>query len=551
MRADLVVRGRVATLAGDDGPGWVDALAIAHGRVIAAGRMDDVASLVGPRTEILDLGPDRAAIPGLTDSHLHLSIAALAASRVQLEGATSPDELVARVAAGARATSGDDAWVLGSGWSPDALGRWPTARDLDAAAPGRRVALWAHDHHSLLVSARVLRDAGIDAIAGDPPGGVILRDGHGRATGVLQESAAGLAGRLVPPDDAAAIATAVRAYGRSLLGHGIVAVHDPGPLHVTAGLGPAIEAYRDLAARGELPVRVHACVREAQLDAAAAAGLRSGGPLGPDPRSRLRTGWLKLFADGSLGSRTAALLEPMEPGPGGSRPAGDPHGVWTTPPAELAALVARAAGQGIASMIHAIGDAAVRGALDALALTAGRVPVPPRVEHVQLLHELDTGRFAALGVTASVQPVHVRTDAPVARAVWGARADTRAYPYGALARAGARICFGSDAPVEDADPWPGIAIAVTRRSGAWAPDVPALGPAQAMPLWRAIRAAALDPALAASEADRGRLVPGFRADLVVLDAAALREPVVPGGPLETCRPRLVLVDGEVVAGTDA
>lgn len=551
MRAELVVRGRIASLAGSEGPGWVEAVAIGGGRIVAAGAAADVAALVGPSARMLDLGPDRVVLPGLTDSHLHLALAALNTTRIQLEGCASPGDLVARVAAGTRLVPAEDAWVLGSGWSPDVLGRWPASADLEAATPGRRIALWAHDHHSLLVSARVLEEAGIDADTPDPDGGVILRDADGTPTGVLQESATSLAGRLVPIDDATAIAEAVGTYARSLLAHGIVAVHDPGPLHATADLGPAIAAYRALAADGALAIRVHACLREPQLLAAAQAELRSGGPLGPDPRGRLHVGWLKLFADGALGSRTAALLDPMEPAADGDRPADDKLGVWATQPRVLAALVARAAGQGIASMIHAIGDAAVRAALDSLASSVGRVPLPPRIEHVQLIHELDVGRFAALGIAASVQPVHVRSDALVARAVWGARADTRAYPYGALTRAGATVCFGSDAPVEDADPWPGLAIAVTRRAGTWGSDVPALGPGQAMPLWRAVRAAALDPAVAAGETDRGRLVPGARADLVVVDAGVVREPVLPGGALERCRPLLVFLDGEVVAGTDA
>jgi predicted amidohydrolase YtcJ len=544
MAAELVIEGRIATLRGDAGPGWVESIAIRGGRVVASGTVADVGAAAGTGARRLRLGPDEVALPGLTDAHLHLATAALAATRVDLEGSSSIDALVGSVAARVAGAPEPTGWILGQGWSPDRLGRWPTADDLEAVAPSRRVALWAHDHHSLLVSRRVLADAGIDEATPDPPGGVLLRDPDGRPTGVLQERAAGLAASLVPVDDAPAIAAAVRCYARHLLALGVVAVHDPGPLHAPPGLGPAMEAYASLATAGALDLRLHACLRESQLDAAAASGLRSGGPLGPDPLHRLRVGWLKLFADGSLGSRTAALLDPLEPGvaPGG-------HGVRTTSPTALAALVRRAADQGLATMIHAIGDAAVRGALTALGegREAGRLL--PRIEHVQLLHPDDAPRFRALGVAASVQPVHVRNDVDAAREAWGDRADLRGYPYALLDRAGALLCFGSDAPVEAPDPWPGIAIAVTRRSGDWPTGTRPLGPEQGIGLWRALRAATVDPALVAGETDRGRLVPGARADLVVVPSAAVVEPVEPGGALERCRPRLVLVDGAIVAGT--
>jgi predicted amidohydrolase YtcJ len=172
----------------------------------------------------------------------------------------------------------------------------------------------------------------------------------------------------------------------------------------------------------------------------------------------------------------------------------------------------------------------------------------PRVEHAQLIHPDDVGRFARLGIAASMQPVHLRSDAAQARRFWGERAETRAFPIGALAASGAVIAFGTDAPVEPFDPWPGIACAVTRAAPSWPPGTPALGPAAAIPLWRAIRAACLDPAITAGEADRGRLTTGHRADVVVLPAAAVAEPVEVGGALWNARPRLVLVDGEVAAG---
>ena len=219
-----------------------------------------------------------------------------------------------------------------------------------------------------------------------------------------------------------------------------------------------------------------------------------------------------------------------------------------TPPNALIALAGRAFGAGIATQVHAIGDAAVRAALDALAPTAGATALMPRVEHAQLVAPADVPRFAALGIAASVQPVHLRSDAASARRLWGDRAERNAYAYGALTGSAAVVAFGTDAPIEPPDPWPGIACAVTRAAPTWPAGTPPFGLPNAVGLWRAIRAACVDPAVSAGEHDRGRLVAGCRADVVVIAAAAVAEPVEAGGALWHARPRLVLVDGVVASG---
>ena len=546
--AGTLITGRIATLAGRHGPGWVEAIAIEDGRVTASGRLAEVESALAPDARRLRLAPDEVAIPGLTDAHLHLAEAALARRRVDVEGARSIGDVIESVRAAAEARPEGATWIEGAGWDPDLVGRWPTADDLEVAAPGRLAALWAHDHHALLVSAAVLAAAGIDDDVPDPDGGVIRRDEDGRATGVLHETAVRLVASLIPPSGSADLVDALEPLVRELVGLGVVAVHDPGGLSERRDLGGSIGAYRDLAAAGRLGLRVHACIRVEQLDSAGAERLRSGGPLGPDPLGRLRMGWLKTFADGSLGSRTAALLRPLERVPGEPLPPNDGYGVWLVPPEQLCAQADRAAAMGITTQIHGIGDAAVRAALDALAPTAGRTALMPRVEHAQLVHPEDIPRFAALGIAASMQPIHVRSDAGKARRLWGARAEAWAYPFAALDRAGAVIAFGTDAPVEQVDPWPGLACAVTRSSPEWPEDMPPFGPQNALDLWRALRASCVDAAITAGEADRGRLVTGQRADLVVIPAAAVDEPVEIDGPLWHARPRLVLVDGEVVAG---
>ena len=541
-QADLVIEGRIATLADEEGFGWVEAIAIRTGRVVATGSRAAVEGAVGPRTRRMRLAPDEAAIPGLSDAHLHLAEGGLSADRIDLTSSSSLEAGLA-VIADAHAALPPDRWLEGHGWDSDRWGGWPTAEALERVAPGRRVAIWAHDHHALWTSPAALRAAAVDDATPDPPGGVIRRD---RATpnGLLHENATRLVTRHVPaptPDD---LEQAIEALAARLVALGVVAVHDPGALSLQTGLGAAFEAYRRLADRQGLPLRVHVAVREEQLAAARDAALRSGDAIG-DPAGRVRFGWLKLFADGTLGSRTAALLDPIEPEPDRELPPGTERGVFTTSPETLAELARAAADAGIATKIHAIGDAAVRAALDALAPTVGRTKLVPRVEHVQLVAAPDVRRFGGTGVAASVQPVHLRADADNARRLWGARAERLGYPWAALLRSGALLGFGTDAPVESIDPWPGLAMAVTRTSPEWRGKTEPFGGHNGVSLAQALRAACAAPAAMAAETDRGRLGAGHRADVVVIPAAALTEPVAFDGPLGTVRPRLVFVDGEV------
>ncbi len=546
MPLDALVTGRIATLAGRAGFGWVEAIGIRAGRIAFAGSEIELETRADPFTRRITLEPDEVAIPGLTDAHLHLAQAARAWRQVDLSDAATLEIGLARVAAAHEAQHDRDAWLDGHGWDADRWGRWPTADDLERAAPGRRVMLWAHDHHALLASPAALRAGGVSATTPDPAGGAIRRAADGSPEGVLYETATRLVSVHPPQPDQAELERGIATVGAELLAMGLVACHDPGALAPDPDLAFSHPAYTHLAETGRLPVRVHVSLRDDALETAIARGLRSGTPLGADPHGRARVGWQKCFADGSMGSRTAALLADIEPEPDQPLPPERRRGVWIRPPAELAAATARAAEAGIATQIHAIGDAAVRAALDALVPTAKTVPLMPRIEHVQLVHPEDLVRFAAGGVAASVQPVHVGSDAVMARRLWGDRAETIGYPWASIARTGAVLAFGTDAPIEPFDPWPGIALAVRREDLRWPAGTPAFGPAESLPLDRAIRAACLDPALSARETDRGRLMPGHRADVVVLDAHVVEDPVEPGGALATARPTMVLMDGEVV-----
>ena len=545
MPLDALVTGRIATLAGDTGFGWVEAIGIRDGRIAFAGSEVDLETRADPHTERFVLEPDEVAIPGLTDAHLHLAQAALAVHQVDLEDAPTLEAGLARLREGHARLRDEDAWLEGHGWDADRWGGWPTADDLERAAPGRRATIWAHDHHALWASHAALRAAGLDGTTEDPPGGVIRRGRDEAPEGVLYEAAARLVTVHMPEPSVEALADGLVDVGRQLIAYGVVAVHDPGALAPDPDLTWSFPAYVAVSDAGRSPIRVHASIRDEALETAIARGLRSGQPLGSDPRERIRVGWQKCFADGSLGSRTAALLDDIEPEAGRELPPDRRRGVWVTPPDRLRELAERAADAGISTQVHAIGDAAVRAALDVLGPTAGRVPLMPRLEHVQLLDAADRPRFAELGIVASVQPVHLGSDAAKARTLWGARAERHGYTWASIARTGAVLAFGTDAPVESFDPWPGIALAVRREDPRWPAGTPPYGPDESLTLDRALRAACVDPAVSAREPDRGRLTVGQRADVVVIPVSTIDDPVEPGGTLATARPHLVMVDGRV------
>lgn len=538
MPLDALVSGGIATFAGEAGFGWVESIGIRDGRVAFAGSAVDLETRADPHTLRIELEPGEIAIPGLTDAHLHVIDAALAMTQVDLSTAPTLEVGLERIAEAARRVPAPG-WIFGGGWDQRRWGAWPTAAALERAAPGRLVALHSFDHHCLWVSRATLSAAGIDRATPDPDGGVIRRDASGDPEGALLENAAALIEGQVPPPDSDVVARAIQALGQELLSLGVVGAHDPRFL-APDPTNRAFDMYVGMADAGDLPIRVHVGVRSEGLDDAIARGVRSGQALGgAEARraGRLQMGWLKLFADGTLASRTAALLDRLE----GSTD----RGMFTTPPEELAFHASRAADAGIATKIHAIGDRAVRTALDVLGPTASKVKLMPRLEHVQLCHPDDRARFGALGVAASVQPVHLRDDADSARQLWGARAEANGYTWRSLLDAGAVVAFGTDAPVEPIDPWPGIAMAVLRRDPSWGPDAPAFGPAETLTLEQALRAATVGPHLSAKDPLGGRLVPGSRADLIVLPAAP-REGGERAAAFAEVRPRLVLLDGEVV-----
>ncbi|MEA2608019.1 MAG: hypothetical protein QOJ75_262, partial [Chloroflexota bacterium] len=257
MPLDALITGRIATLAGDVGFGWVEAIGIRDGRVAFAGSEVDLETRADPFTERISLDPHEVAVPGLTDAHVHLAQCAVATRQVDLSDAQTLDEGLARIAAAHVRLGDPDAWLEGHGWDSDRWGRWPTAADLERVAPGRRCAIWAHDHHALWVSRAALATGGVDRDTPDPDGGVIRRDPAGDPEGVLYEAGTRLVTIHVPSISVDELESALVAVGRELLSYGVVAAHDPGRLAPDPDLSWSFPAYRHLADTGRLPIRVH------------------------------------------------------------------------------------------------------------------------------------------------------------------------------------------------------------------------------------------------------------------------------------------------------
>ncbi len=531
MNAELVLyNGHVYTM--DPSEGRVGAVAVAGNRIAAVGDDAAMRALLGPGGQAIDL-EGRAVVPGLIDAHVHFGWCAIAAGqkRLDLDNVPTKAKAVAQVAERARALP-PGRWILGGGWNQNVWPEpvMPTAADLDAVAPDHPVALQSKSYHATWANSRALMLAGITAATEDPPGGQIVRDEQGRPTGILLENAADLVDKAVPEPDVAEVMDALRQTMAEAHRLGLTGVQDPG--HATV-----LAAFQALRAAGEMQMRVLMHLPADNLDAAIELGLRSG--LGDE---WLRIGGLKLFADGALGPQTAHMLAPYE-GAAGS------YGIPTLGRDELHGLVGRANGAGLSVAVHAIGDAANRIVLDAIAAAQANTPsamrpaLPNRIEHVQLLHADDLPRLAQLGVVASMQPIHATSDMDMAERYWGRRCEL-AYAWQSVLGSGARLAFGSDAPVETMSPLAGIHAAVTRRRADGSPSAEGWIPAQRVSVGQAVHAYTLGAAHASGEAHlKGSLTPGKLADLVVLSHDIFQ---VPPEEIAAARVEMTVLDGRIV-----
>ncbi len=465
------------------------------GRIIATGRSARAAA--GPGAMVHTL-PGRAH-PGLADAHLHLEWMARSATGVDLTAAATRREALERVAAFARRRGKAD-WIEGSGWCNDDWSDDPSTlsrHELDAAGGGRPVLLTRKDGHSAGLSSVALAAIGFTRETPDPPGGVVDRDQVGDPTGMVREEASNLARSVVPPPPDADLDAALLTVLHGLARNGLTAVH-------AMDHSRLFRSLQRLHRERQLPIRVVWNLPVSELGAAEALGVTSG--LGD---AWLRVWGVKAFLDGSLGSRTAEML--------------DGSGVAVTQQADLIDVVSRCAAAHLNVCLHAIGDGAVRRALDALEPHSNAWSLwRPRVEHAQCVDPADVPRFARIGVIASMQPTHAVSDREVADAEWPGRT-AHSYAWAALQRSGATLAFGSDAPVEDASPLLGIDAATTWRSRAgWHPDL-------ALTRAAAIRAYSHGVAYAAGmEGEVGSLRVGMLGDLTVIHRNRVSATIVGG-----------------------
>lgn len=494
-----------------------DAVWWQDGVIRAVGSARDLERRVPSRVARFDL-PRTLITPGFVDGHTHFAMWAQNRRRVHLAGAARRSEALRRVAAGAP----EQGWIRGHGWDANRWEDAPDRRSLDAvtAVPAF---LESIDIHSAWVNSSALAAAGIDRDTPDPVGGRIVRDPAGEPTGILLERAVDLVRRALPPSDPAAILAGLRDAQQAAHRLGLTGIHNvEGP--------DALRGFCSLEASGDLRLRVLFHPPVAQLGDLLAAGVRSG--LGTP---WLRLGGVKLFLDGSLGSRTAWMLAPYE----GSAETGVPLG-----DADNARRVVRTAAEaGLALAVHAIGDAAVRQALDLLEPLPAAA-LPHRIEHFQCVHPDDLGRAAARGIVLSMQPAHLPADVGLAEERWGSRA-RGAYAFQRLRGAGSVLAFGSDVPVATPDPRHGLVAAMARVAAdgsfgeGWYPG-------ERLTFAEAVQAYTIGNAIAGGvEGRSGQLSPGFDADLVVwgMDPGAERGDWLAVREAEV---RLTVVGGEVV-----
>jgi predicted amidohydrolase YtcJ len=495
------------------------AVAISGNQIIALGNDQEIKSLLGSSGESIDLA-GRCVVPGLVDAHVHFQGYSLSLQRIDLNGTKSLDESLERIHNGISNHRNGD-WVEGRGWNQNDWddGKFPSAADLDQIAPRIPIMLRHKSGHAAWVNSRALKLGGIGADTPDPPGGEIQRDETGNPTGILLEDAMNLVARLIPRSSETRLVAAMRNAQDHCLRNGVTGIHD-------FDGRACFSALQTMRLNHELNLRVVKNIPVARLDYAIGVGLRTG--FGDD---QLRIGGVKIFADGALGARTAAMIEPYESEP-------DNRGIEVTEKEEMVSMAKKASSNGLSVTVHAIGDRANHDVLDIFEAIAtlddsGRMSgsrisnsgssyslvhgLRHRIEHAQIVHPGDFKRFAELGVIASMQPIHATSDMEMADLYWGARAKY-GYAWRTMLDIGAVLVFGSDAPVEPIEPLTSIFAAVTRQRPDGAPGSGGWYPEQRLTMAETINAYTMGPAFASGREDKmGSIGPGKLADLTIFD----------------------------------
>jgi len=525
----VLVHGRIHTL--DPAVPDATALAVIGDRIAKVASDKEINSLVGPGTRKIDL-EGRTVIPGLIDAHLHLMGLGRSVEELDLRGVASPEEAVLRVSeAASRAAPG--IWIQGRGWDQNLwpVKEFPTAAMLDAVSGDHPAAFQRVDGHAIWANSKALEAAEIKRGTPDPRGGKILRDrSTGNPTGVLLDDAMELILTKIPKPELATKRRWVQLAGERLLASGITSVQD-------AGVDPEdIDLYKMMVEEGSLPLRVYAMLGDSNKklpDYFVQERVIGYG----DRRFTFRA--LKVGVDGALGSRGAALLVPYSDDPNNS-------GITTMQGEQLESITRQALTRGFQVCVHAIGDRANRMVLDRFQSALAAVPTQDprlRIEHAQIVSPADIPRFETLGIIASMQPIHATSDMPWVPARLGPDRLAGAYAWKALLSSSVHLAFGSDAPVENYNPFKGLFAAVTRQDEKLAPEGGWL-PEQRLTREEALHAYTLGSAYAAfEENEKGSLTPGKLADLVVLDRDYFD---VPEAEIFQITPQMTLLGGKVV-----
>ncbi|MEW6718630.1 MAG: amidohydrolase [Chloroflexota bacterium] len=500
MPRQLLTNARIYTL--NPSQPSASALFIEGDRIWAVGDTSDFASGMVNKAEILDLR-GQVIFPGFTDAHIHLEHYALIQAKIDCSTSTK-DECLLRVKARTRETP-PGVWIQGHGWNQNNwVEGFGTATDLDAVAPHHPVYLTAKSLHAAWVNTAALQIAGIDGTTPDPKDGQIQRGVTGNPTGILFEGAMKLVSEFIPEPDEAQLDQAILSAQTKLWQLGITGVHD-------YDRQLCFQTLLRLHAQSKLCLRVVKNIHLEYLPSAIEARLLSG--LGDN---WLRLGGVKMFADGALGPHTAAMFQAYSD-------EATNCGILLLNAEELFEYGRLASDNGLPMAIHAIGDRANHEVLNALEQlrayeSAHHLPaLRHRIEHVQVIHPEDVSRLAELSVIASMQPIHATSDMPMVDRLCGERGK-RAYAWRALIDAGTTLAFGSDAPVEDPNPFLGLYAAVTRRSADGSPAPEGWYPEQRLSVHQALIAYTQGPAYAAGmETTLGQLAPGYLADLIVLE----------------------------------